>query len=267
MSLAASARAFPALLKIGFAEAVAYRAELLIWILTSTMPLIMLALWSTVASEGPIGRYGQDELTIYFLGTFIVRQLAAAWTCWEINYEVRLGKLSTRLLRPVHPLVAYAAEGIAALPLRLTIAVPVALFAAWQVGWERFPQDATRWSLWLVSIVGAWLIVYFTNIAIGSLSFFMESSIKLMDVYFAAYFVLSGYMVPIDLFPPALRTAVDWLPFRYQLGLPTELLCGMHDVPTALGLIGQQWLYVIVLGTLGTFAWQRGVRHFEAFGG
>ncbi len=267
MSLRASARAFPALLKIGFAEAVAYRAELLIWILTSTMPLIMLALWSTVAREGPIGRFGQDELTVYFLGTFIVRQLAAAWTCWEINYEVRMGKLSMRLLRPIHPLIAYAAEGLAALPLRLTIAIPVAFFAAWQVGWDRFPHDATRWSLWVVSIIGAWLIVYFTNIAIGSLSFFMESSIKLMDVYFAAYFVLSGYMVPIELFPPALRTAVDWLPFRYQLGLPTELLCGMHDPPTALRLIGQQWLYVLLLGAIGTYVWRRGVRHFEAFGG
>ena len=37
-------RAFPTLLKIGFAEALAYRAEMLVWMLTSTMPLVSITL-------------------------------------------------------------------------------------------------------------------------------------------------------------------------------------------------------------------------------
>ena len=46
-------RAVPALLRIGLAETVAYRAEFLVWVLTTTLPLIMLGLWTSVASEGP----------------------------------------------------------------------------------------------------------------------------------------------------------------------------------------------------------------------
>jgi ABC-2 type transport system permease protein len=38
-------------LRIGFAEMVAYRAEFLVWILTTNMPLVMMALWSAVAAE------------------------------------------------------------------------------------------------------------------------------------------------------------------------------------------------------------------------
>lgn len=248
-------------------EAVAYRAELLIWVLTSTMPLIMLALWSTVAEEGPIGRFGQRELTAYFLGTFIVRQLAASWTCWEINYEVRLGKLSMRLLRPVHPVLAYAAEGIAALPLRLVIAIPVALWALSSLGVDQFPRDAQRWLVFVAAIVGAWLLTFLANILIGSLSFYMESSIKLMDVYLAAYFVFSGYVVPIELFPPALRSVIDLLPFRYQLGFPVEVLCGAYDPAQALQQLGQQWLFVALMAWVSAWVWRRGVAHFEAFGG
>ena len=48
MRLPATARALPALFKVGFAEAVAYRAEFLVWMLSNTMPLIMLALWSAL---------------------------------------------------------------------------------------------------------------------------------------------------------------------------------------------------------------------------
>src|SRR5215831_15107267 len=89
MSLAKSVRALPTLFKVGFLEAVAYRAELLVWVLSTTMPLIMLALWSAVAREAPVGRFGQMDFVAYFLATFIVRQLTGAWVAWEMNWEVR----------------------------------------------------------------------------------------------------------------------------------------------------------------------------------
>src|SRR5262249_48699956 len=43
--LAHAVKAFPTLMRIGVAEVVAYRAEFLVWILTTNMPLVMLALW------------------------------------------------------------------------------------------------------------------------------------------------------------------------------------------------------------------------------
>ena len=42
--LARAAKAFPTLLRVGVSEVVAYRAEFLVWILTTNMPLVMLAL-------------------------------------------------------------------------------------------------------------------------------------------------------------------------------------------------------------------------------
>ena len=77
MSFRSSARALPTMFRVGFAEAVAYRAEFFVWILTTTMPLIMLALWSAVAHEAPIGRFREGDFVAYFLATFIVRQLTS----------------------------------------------------------------------------------------------------------------------------------------------------------------------------------------------
>ncbi len=36
----------------------------------------------------------------------------------------------------------------------------------------------------------------------------MESSLKLMDVYLVLFFVFCGYLIPVELFPPALRSVV-----------------------------------------------------------
>jgi len=44
-ALARALQALPTLLRVGLSEVVAYRAEFLVWILTTNMPLVMLALW------------------------------------------------------------------------------------------------------------------------------------------------------------------------------------------------------------------------------
>jgi ABC-2 type transport system permease protein len=86
-------------------------------------------------------------------------------------------------------------------------------------------------------------------------------------VWLASFFVFSGYLVPVELFPPGLREVVDWLPFRYQLGLPVELMIGAHDHGAALGLLARQWAIAGVLLALVALAWRRGVKRFAAFGG
>lgn len=267
MSLKSSVRALPALLRIGFAEAVAYRAEMLVWILATTMPLVMLALFAAVAREAPIGRFGQPQLIAYFLSTFIVRQLTGAWVAWEMNYEIREGTLAMRLLRPVHPLLCYATENVASIPMRAVVSLPVAIVALFVIEHDQVSHDPAIWAIWGAAMLGAWLITLGVNFVFGSLAFFMESSLKIADVWAVLFFVFSGYLIPVDLFPPAFRHALDWLPFRYQLGLPVELMTGAHDRTGAIELLLGQWAWVAIVYTLVVVTWKRGVRRFAAYGG
>ena len=155
MSLRNTARAFPTLLRVGFVDAVAYRAEMFVWVLATTMPLVMLALWSTVAREAPIGRYGEAQFTAYFLATFIVRQLTGSWVFYDMNFAVRNGTLAMRLLRPVHPLWAYAAEALAAMPIAPRgVAARSAIVALAVVGARGMTHDPVLWGLWVASVIG-----------------------------------------------------------------------------------------------------------------
>lgn len=128
-----SLRAVPTLLRVGFAEAVAYRTEMVVWVLSTTMPLVMMLLWTSIADEGAVhGQTGAEWTSAsfvgYFLCVFVVRQVVAAWAAWEINFEVRSGSLALRLLRPLHPLVAFATSNLAYLPLRALVTLPVVAF-------------------------------------------------------------------------------------------------------------------------------------------
>jgi ABC-2 type transport system permease protein len=246
---------------------VAYRAELVVWILSTTMPFIMLALWSAVARDGPVGRFGQAEFTTYFLATFIVRQLTGSWISWQINFEIRHGTLSARLLRPLHPAIAYAAESLSILPLRFAAALPVVVLALALGSGSALPRDSATWTVWLVAILGAWAIGFLASFSIGCLAFRIESSLKVMDVWLVLFWVASGYLVPIELFPAPARLVLDWLPFRYQIGLPVELLTSAHDPSAAAALVVRQWAWVAALLALAVLSWRSGVRRYAAYGG
>lgn len=262
-----AARAYPSLLRVGFAEAVAYRAEMLVWMLTTTMPLVSLALWSAVAEAAPVGRFTQSRFTAYFLATLVVRQLTGSWIVWEMNQEIRSGTLSRRLLKPVHPLVTYSAENLSALPLRAALCLPVAVIALVVVEHATLPTSPSEIALLLASLLGAWLINFFTMAMIGTLAFFFESSTAVFEVWMVAFMLLSGYLVPLELFPSWLRATASALPFRYTLAFPVEVMTGMLKGSDALRDLAVQWAYVLGAGALTLLGWRKGLQRFGAYGG
>lgn len=267
MSLRTTLRAIPTIMRVGFADAIAYRAETIVWIAATTMPLVMLALWSAVARDAPIGRFGAQQMVGYFLAMFIVRQLTGSWAVWLMNMEIRDGTLAQRMLRPIHPLVTYAVAALAELPVRGLLALPIAIVALVAFAGSELTRGPFMWLVWVAAILGGWLITLLTNLAIGCAALFVESSNKIMDVWLALYFVFSGYLFPVELFPRSMRTVVDWLPFRYQLGLPVEIMTGAYDVHHALVMLGRQWAVVGCMLVITAVTWTFGVRRFAAYGG
>jgi viologen exporter family transport system permease protein len=260
-------RAFPTLLKVGFAEAVAYRAEMFVWLLSTNMPLVMLALWTAVARDAPVGRFGQKDFVAYYLATLVVRLLTGAWVIWELNFEIRQGTLAFRLLRPVHPLLAYAAENLSALPVRMLISLPIAVIALAVVGGERVTHDPVLLAILPLTILGAWLITFLAMAIIGSLAFWVDQAGSLFEIWLGLFGVFSGYLVPLELFPDWVEAVARFLPFRYMLAFPVEMVIGMTPRAAALGELAVQWGFVGLLGLGARLTWRLGLRRFAAFGG
>ncbi len=260
-------RALPTLVRVGFAEAVAYRAEMLVWLLSTTMPLVMLALMTAVARDGPVGRFGQADFTAYYLAALVVRLLTGAWVIWEVNFEIRQGTLAYRLLRPIHPLVAYAAENVGAMPMRIAIVLPIAAVAIAVVGSSHLTHDPVLLAVFPVAVVGAWLITFLAMAVIGALAFYVEASGALFEVWLALFGVFAGYLLPLELFPRWLADVARVLPFRYMLAFPVEMIVGMTPRGPALAELGIQWAFVAVLAVAARATWRAGLRRFAAYGG
>lgn len=265
-SVGRAARAFPSMLRIGVAEMVAYRSELVIWFLTASLPIVMLLVWDRVSEGVTIGGYDQAAFARYFTCTLIVRHLSTSWVVWELNESIRTGRMSAALLRPMSPLVFHAAENLAAFPFRLIVLVPLVALIAWWRPEMGVGIRATEVPLFVVSLGLAWFLNFATQVAFGALAFVWQQSLGLFQVYFGVFAIFSGYLVPVRLMPDAVAGVLEVLPFRAMLGTPVELAAGRLVGVDALGAVGLQLGWCVVAFAVARFAWRRGVRRYEAFG-
>ena len=262
-------RAFPTLLAIGFAESLAYRTELLVWMLATTAPLVNLVLWNAVTARSAVAGWGQPEVSAYFAVVFVVRQVTGAWVVWVMNAELRSGAFSMRLLRPIHPLWAYAADNLAALPLRGALSLPLAAIVLFAACGYALTSDPVLWLCAGAALFLAWLVTFLSMTLLGVCGFFIEQSTSLVLVYWSAFYALSGYLFPLDFLGPRLPglvAALHHLPPYFQLGFPIELTLGRLDRATALGGLLESAAWALGLLALTLAAFRAGLRRWNAYG-
>jgi ABC-2 type transport system permease protein len=264
--LSRTVRALPTLLRIGVAETVAYRAEFIVWILTTTQPLIMMGLWTSVARGGSFKGYDTDAFIAYYLATLLVRQLTGNWVAWQMMEEIRMGTMAMRLLRPIHPFVTYTASQIAALPFRSIIALPLVVILLITSASGGITHDPLQLGVLPLSIAMAWLITFAILFAIGALAFFMTQTMAISTLYFGLFSLFSGYLLPLDLLPTPIAKIAAVLPFRFTLSVPVELITRTltHGELGRLLLAQAGWTAGLII--LAVWVWNAGVRRFEAVG-
>jgi ABC-2 type transport system permease protein len=239
---------------------------MIIWVLTATLPLIMLALWEAVARQGPVSGFGEAEFARYYTLTLVARQLTSSWVVWELNQDIRTGALSPSLLRPINPLWLHAVRNLAVMPLRLVVLVPlVGALLLWRPDMH-IPLDAWRVAAFLWSSFVAWALAFAFQAAFGCLAFWFDQSLGLYNAWFGAWSLMGGYLIPVRLLPPWLGAAAKWLPFRGMLGLPVEIGSGLVPRGAVVGQLALQLAWLAVSVGLLVVVWRRGVRRYGAFG-
>jgi len=256
-------RAWPAVLRVAFAGLVAYRAEMVIWVLSATLPLVMLSLWNAAATGGPVGGYDQLAFTRYFAVNLVVRQLTGSWIVWELNWAIRKGELSPKLLRPMNPLVYNFAETLSALPFRAGVLLPLVGALAWWRPEVLFLPSPTVFFAFVASVLASFILAWTVQALFGMLAFWFEQSMGFWSAWFAIWSLLAGYFVPLDLFPAWAVAGTRLLPFYSTLGAPIDLLLGKVDPASTLAT---QWGWVVALSALAALTWRTGIRRYGAVG-
>ncbi len=251
------------LLSVYYAYMVEYRAELLLWMLSGSLPLILLGVWTSAAQSGQFS-LSPLEFARYFLVVFIARQFTVIWVIWEFEKEVVEGTLSLRLLQPLDPgwhhYLSHLAERFARLPFIVGLVILFGLLypeAMWvPQGW--------RMVLFVLSLLLAFTLRFLVQYTFAMAAFWIERATAIEQFWYLFYLFLSGMVAPLNIFPPLVAQIALWTPFPYLVYFPAAILL---DLETAI-LRG----FAVMLGWCVFFAglnrwlWRKGLRQYSGMG-
>jgi ABC-2 type transport system permease protein len=259
-------RAYPTLLKAYYARSIEYRGQLLIWILASILPLVMMLVWIQIAdTQGPINGFSSIDFVEYYLMVTLFRRLTGAWIFWDVDGDIRHGTLSPLLLKPIHPLHHLLTRVLASKPIQIMIVLPPIVMASMLVG-AHYDLRPPTLGLAFLATAGALLIEFLVQAIIGSFAFWISHAEAIADVWFWVRSLLSGWIIPLAMFPAALQALLVFLPFRYCLAFPIEIVLG-ELTPDQIGLgLALQFSWVAVFFVLFQFVWRRGLKSYGAVG-
>jgi ABC-2 type transport system permease protein len=248
-----------------YAYMLEYRAELLLWALSNSLPLIMLGVWSQSAQGGGFVLTA-GELERYFLAVFLTRQFNVVWVIWEFEKEVISGQLSHRLLQPIDPawhhFFSHIAERIARLPLVMILTGLFVLLypqALWLPHWGDI-------LVLLIVVPLAFTARFLMQYTSAMLAFWTERASALEQLWFLIYLSLSGTLAPLEVIPEPIPSILLWTPFPYLVYFPSMVLVGkmpMVEVGRCIVVLG---LWTALFWLVNRYLWQRGLKRYSGMG-
>ena len=253
--------------KTTFASMLQYRASLIIWMIGHVLePLIYLVVWSTVSNtRGRVGDFTARGFAAYFILLMLVNHGTYTWIMYEYEYRIREGALSFALLKPVHPIHSDIADNVSSklitLPIMLLIAAGLSVIfhpAASVVPWAA--------AAFIPALLLAFLVRFLLEWTLAQAAFWTTRVSAINQIYFILVLFLSGQIAPLTLFPLPIQALASFLPFRWMIGFPVELLLGrLTPLETMKGFVAQAaWLVLSLV--LVRIVWRAGVRIYSAVG-
>jgi ABC-2 type transport system permease protein len=230
-------------------------------------PVISLLVWVAVSSGAHGLPFDRQQFVTYYLLLSVASMVTSVWLGPFVAESIRLGGLSPWLLRPapfiLNQIANNVGEKIVKLPLLLPLVAVMGLAFKADL---HLPTDPWAWLLFLLCLPLSATVAFLLDFTFGSLAFWVHDVRGLLRVKYLLSGFLAGQFVPLALFPPAFRAALNVQPFRYTLSFPLEVVTGSLSPTEVMQGFVWQIGYCVALWLVYRVEWHFGLRAYGAAG-
>jgi len=262
-------RKWRAVFTIFVQDSLAYRASMIIWIMTDlvtavTMPLV----WAhaSAASGGPIGGFSTGDFVLYYICLLLITNFVTSHIMWDIAMEIKEGQFTVYLVRPLSFYQYTFFRNLSWRIVRVLLFAPmfvilVALYHSYLGGEHVF----VTWQFLLSLILGH--LVSFTFVMMMSmLALFTQEVFSIFELYYVPMIFLSGQLFPVAMLPHWAQTLAKLLPFYFTTGAPTEILIGRVTGDAVYQTLMMQVLWIAIAYGASKALWTKGLKFYTAVG-
>jgi ABC-2 type transport system permease protein len=225
---------------------------------------VMVALYG--AREQVAGLTLQDAITYTALSQAVIAYLSIfGW--WDVMESVNSGEVAADMLRPMSYLRFWMAADLGRATVNFVLRGATILLLYSIVVELTLPTSSLQWAAFLMAILFSWLVSFSWRFLVNLASFWTPNARGFGRFAFGIVWVLSGFYMPLALYPDWFRTLCEMTPFPSMVSVPLEIFLGTLSGTEIVQAMIYQLAWAVALLFLATFVLNRGVRRLVIQGG
>ena len=258
--------------QMGIEKSLEYRVNFLLTMTSSIFPVVIQTImWTYFYAHTDAAMstgYTYSQIMVYTLLATLVSQLVSTGFAWQINDDIKKGGLNKYLVRPVHygayQFCSFLGEKIPQLLLLFFVTIAVIIFSVAIFG---LMLSVTR--IFFICYQFAICIdaKFFSVFVVALTSFWLTDVNQFFATISIVFVVISGGILPLDIFGKKTMLLTRLLPFGYTTQFPVNIINGRYDMKMVGISFACQLFWIVFFGLLGEYLWKKGLRHYVAVGG
>lgn len=255
--------------KASFKWSLENRLATIIWVFMGAFPVVlMIIIWSSLYKQGGgLGDFSLSNLVTYYFLVGLVNNFTLTFRSDEVPRRIKDGDLAIDLLRPYSFIKQQMADEIGYKVMSLAVVFPayLLLFLLMGKAIQVHPSIADLSLFFLITIL-AFSLTYMFEFVLCMAAFFTETAWWIFHIRLVTMFIFGGVSFPLTFFPEKIQRVLNYLPYKYFVFYPTQVLQGSYTVVDYAKSVLIMVLWICALWFLYRKLWQKGLKSFSAVG-
>lgn len=257
---------------MGMQNSMEYRLSFMLSMISTVFPVIIqFFLWKAIflnASNPIVFGYSYPQIIMYTIMAGLVAKLVSTGFEYEINDDIKNGGLNTYVVKPISyfsfRLCRFIGEKVLFLAVLLIISFATLIILNALLGLEIKIINVLVFVFVLFFSIILNYLIYFS---IAMMAFWISEVSRLFGTISIILIIISGGIFPLDIFGSNIMKIINFLPFKYTIQFPINILSGrLTQVEISEGIIIQIcWLCLLII--VSNVLWKKGINRYVAVGG
>lgn len=263
-------RIYFGIFKITWKSITDYRFNFLFGLICSFIPIIALTiLWNVIYEDvDNISKYTKEMMIAYIIYAKFLNIIIVPEFFFDIMDEIQNGTMTTYLSKPVNYILCWFFRALGKKTKNIVLSIiPMILIGTFYC---RVIMDKFNFIFFIAFIfvlILAYILYFLLFMIVALLSFWFYDISGWYYTITLSIELLAGVIIPISLFPFKIREILEYLPFKYLINFPINILIkNVENDGLWLG-IKIQFLWIFILLLVLKILWKMGIKRYEANGG
>src|SRR4051794_10405600 len=193
--------------------------------------------------------------------------LIGLWGWWQIAESVQTGQVATDLSRPYDFQFAWLAQDYGRAAFQFFARSTPPFIVGMLVFGVSVPTDPLIWLATIPSVILAIAVSFGWRFCLNLLTFWIVDHRGIAGISMLMTTFLSGFLVPLAMWPDGVREMVWLLPFASMVAIPIDIFLGKLQGPDLLAALALQALWALVMLAVGRMVLVVALRKLVVQGG